>query len=643
MKTKPILIITAIVLMVAASCFAFFKYRSQNKPGKNEIVQFLNAFNKHIQEGDIDSTKTYFEDQQKNKAVKVLLSVLTNKTNTGGKDKPLFKTSMNTEDAVVNIINQEFATALVVTRFDHDGVLEDRSTILFTIHKLQGGQYKITQVDAKGFVKDYVAFQNKIYIKITPEKEIYSAITLAAFKAADQLKTRYDSVVWFDHVNQKTFYYVVKGKFPVDFYNPNLYKTKHDEFKMGLVNPDLKEIIPVEYDLIHNVGGTVDGLIEVEKGGKKGLYNTDGKLIADADYDDIYPLKTGENLAVLKNGGDFFYLKGDTTISDKITDFKIADAITQIKTFGESYKLSEKSSKNIMEYNSRDWSTSIIISPSYLANLQLLPRFIDLPNPLRKLSGTDSEEIQDGSGSIAVSFDGAGKEESADNWFESVYYTIANDYLGGRGGLYQSKNVLVVDKRRNQILGFNADLTLGEEESSGNLTGDCREYSIKALNDSLFEFKTTSDIGVRLQGEASSIDEGRLYHYLQVKDGKFVALESKRIFPTQYVKLDDSYLQACYTLGFGVYPDRKTKTVDHLTKEMLQYMKNEIYASYKYRFKSKEWGYVFNYRFNSGDTTKNANVDDSLTVIDKFNISFINSKLNGSPLNIKKINALTAR
>jgi hypothetical protein len=395
--------------------------------------------------------------------------------------------------------------------------------------------------------------------------------------------------------------------------------------------------------LIHNVGGTVDGLIEVEKGGKKGLYNIDGKLIADADYDDIYPLKTGENLAVLKNGEGFFYLKGDTSISDKITDFKIADAITQIKTFGESYELSEKSSKNIMEYNSRDWSTSIIISPSYLANLQLLPRFIDFPNPLRKLSGTESEEMQDGSGSIAVSFDGAGKEESADNWFQSVYYTIANDYLGGRGGLYRSKNVLVVDKKRNQILGFNADLSLGEEESTGNLTGDCREYSIKALNDSLFEFKTTSDIGVRLQGEAVSIDEGRLYHYLQVKGGKFVALESKRVFPTQYVKLDDSYLQACYTLGFGVYPDRKTKTVDHLTKEMLKYMKNEIYASYKYRFKAKEWSDVFEYRFQSADTTKNANVDDSLTVIDKYNIAFINNKLNEKPLNIKKINALTSR
>ena len=46
----------------------------------------------------------------------------------------------------------------------------------------------------------------------------------------------------------------------------------------------------------------------------------------------------------------------------------------------------------------------------------------------------------------------------------------------------------------------------------------------------------------------------------------------------------------------------------------------------------------FEYRFSSGDTTRNANVDDSLTTIDKYNISFINSKLNG-----QKANTLAAK
>jgi hypothetical protein len=642
MKTKPILIVTAIILVVAASCFAFFKYKDHSKPGKNDIIQFLNAFNKHIQAGNIYSAKTYFEDQQQGKVVKVLLNVLANKTNTGGKDKPLFKMSMNTEDAAITVINPEFATALVVTHFNHESVAESRSSILFTIHKLDDGQYKITQVDAKTFVQDYITFQNKIYIKVTPEKDIFDPITLAAFKTAEQLKTRYDSVLWFDHVNQKKFYYVIKGKVPDDFYYPNPDKTSRDEFKMGLVDPDLKEIIPVEYDLIHNVGGTIAGMVEVEKGDKKGLYSTEGKLIAKVDFDQIYPLKTGDNLAVLKNGDDFFYLKGDSTISEKIADFKIADMLPQVKSFGESYELSEKSSKNVMEYNSRDQSTSLVIPSAYLVNLQLLPKFVDFPNPMRHMAvNGESEEGEDGSRSIAVSFDGADKTENTNNWFQSAYYSIVNDYLGGRGGLYSSKNVLVVDKKHNQIIGFNADLSLGEEEGLGQLQGDCRESSIKALNDSLFEFKTTSEIGVTLRNQTGDIDEGPLYHYLQLKNGKFVALPSKRVFPTQYVKLDDAYLQGCYVLGDGIYPNRKARSVDHLNTEMLQYMKNEIYASYKYRFKSKEWKDVFEYRFTDADTTTNVSVDDSLTVIDKYNIQFIANKLKG--LNIKTVNSLAMR
>jgi hypothetical protein len=645
MKTKPIMIVAAAVLVITAGVFFFIRYKNQNKPDKGEIIQFLNAFNTQLKAGNIDSAKAYFEDQQKGKLVKVLLNVLSNKTNTGGKDEPLFKLSMNTEDALIKVINPEFATARVTTHFNHDDLPEEQSSILFTIHRMADGKYKITQVDARGFVKDYMAYQVKVYNKITPEADIYSPQTLAAFKVADQLKTKYDSVLWFDHVGGKTFYYVMKGKIASDFYWPNVedYKGEKSDLKMGLVNPDLKEIIPVEYDLIHNVSGAIEGLIEVEKAKKKGFYNIDGKMAVPANYDEIYPLKAGENLAILKNGDDFFYLKLDTTISEKIADFKIADIVSQIKTFGDSYTLSDKSSKNIMEYNSKDHNESLVIAPSYLVNLQLIPKFVDFPNPLRKIFRNDEDGYGNGSGSIDIAFEGEKKGDD-DNWFQSVFYSIANDYLGGRGGLYRSKSVLVVDKKHNQILGFNGDVYIGQDEGYGELSGDCRENSIKAINDSLFEFKTTSQIVERLFKETEDIDEGPFYRYLQAKSGKFVLLKSDRIFPTQYVKLDDSYLQGCYVLGIGVYPDRKSKTIDHVTKEMLQYMKNEIYASYKYRFKTKEWNDVFEYRFNSNDTTKNASVDDSLTTIDKYNIAFINSKLNGTPiLNVKKVNALAAQ
>lgn len=627
MKTKPVVIVIIAVIVIAASGFLFIRSKNLVSPKKGEITQFLNAFNVQIKAGNIDSASLYFEDKQKSKLVKVLLSVLTNKTNTGGKAKPIFKVSLNTEDALITVVNPEFATALVVTSFNHDNLPTEKSSLLFTIHKIDNKQYKITQVNATDFVKDYIAYQNKVVNKTIPEKDIYSPITLAAFKTAEQLKARYDSVLWFDHINNKTYYYVVKGKLPENFYYMDERKINHDDFKIGLVNPELKEIIPAEYDLIHNINGTIEGLIEVEKADKRGLYNLDGKLVVQVEYDQIYPLKAGENLAVLKNGENFFYLKADTTLSEKIADFKIADIVSQIKTLGQSYTLTEESSKNVMEYNSRTQGTSLIIPPSYLTGLEILPKFIDFPNPLRKIFSNEDEDGGEGSRSIAVAFDGDKNDDDA-NWFQSAYYTIVNDYLGGRGGLYTSKNLLVVDKKHNQILGFNTSIDLGEGEGSGSLSSTCKESSTRAINDSLFEFKSSSYFYQPLLNEDETLEEGPSYHYLQVKNGKLVDLKSERLFPTQFIKLDDSYLQGCYTIITGPYKSSKKTTMDHVNQSLLQYMKNEIYASYKYKFKNPKWNDIFEYRFSQGDTTRNANVDDSLTTIDKYNISFINNKLN---------------
>lgn len=637
MKTKPVVIVVIAVIVIAACGFLFIRSKNLVSPKKGEITQFLNAFNVQIKAGNIDSASLYFEDKQKSKLVKVLLSVLTNKTNTGGKAKPIFKVSLNTEDALITVVNPEFATALVVTSFNHDNLPTEKSSLLFTIHKIDNKQYKITQVNATDFVKDYIAYQNKVVNKTIPEKDIYSPITLAAFKTAEQLKARYDSVVWFDHINNKTYYYVVKGKLPENFYYQDDRKINHDDFKIGLVNPELKEIIPAEYDLIHNINGTIEGLIEVEKADKRGLYNLDGKLVVQVEYDQIYPLKAGDNLAVLKNGENFFYLKADTTLSEKIADFKIADIVSQIKTLGQSYTLTEESSKNVMEYNSRTQGTSLIIPPSYLTGLEILPKFIDFPNPLRKIFSNEDEDGGEGSRSIAVAFDGDKNDDDA-NWFQSAYYTIVNDYLGGRGGLYTSKNLLVVDKKHNQILGFNTSIDLGEGEGSGSLSSTCKESSTRAINDSLFEFKSSSYFYQPLLNEDETLEEGPSYHYLQVKNGKLVDLKSERLFPTQFIKLDDSYLQGCYTISTGPYRSAKKITMDHVNQSLLQYMKNEIYASYKYKFKNQKWNDVFEYRFSQGDTTRNANVDDSLTTIDKYNISFINSKLNR-----QKTNTLAAK
>lgn len=626
MKTKPIVITLSIIAaLVCGFLFARSKYLS--KPEKTEIISFLNEFNANIKLGNTKPAAHYFDESMNKNTVSMLVNVLSNKTNMGGKSKPLFTVTLNTEDSGITFINPELATAVVVTKFHRDSIPDQLTTITFTIHKNGPNNYKIYRVDATLFNKDYVAYQNTVINRTVPETALFSPQTLAAFKTATQLKTRYDSVLWFQHVDNKAWFYVVKGKLPDDFYwHSEKDRSKPVDYKMGLVNPDLKEIIPVEFDLIHNIGGTIDDLIEVEKGDKKGFYDTMGKLIVPVNYEQVLPLNDGENLALLKNGNNYTYLKNDMTIGETLIDFKIADVLPKIKHYADSYKVNGESFKSTMEYNDRNRFTSLIVSPSYLVEWHMMPEFLNLPNKLR----TPTEEMVgdgDGSGYLEVKYSGEQKDEG--NWFMGAFYSVINDYLGGRGGLYESKTLLLVDNKQNRILGFDAGTYFGEGEGGGILASDCRENSLRAITDSLFEFKTTSTLDLELFIKDNYVEEGPYYHYLQIKNGKLIAMESKRLFPTQFIKLDDSYLQGCYALANELYSDKaKRKTVDHLTNEMLQYMKNEIYASYNYKFKNPRWNEIFNNRYYVDESKKNITVDDSLTTIDKYNIQWINSKLN---------------
>lgn len=172
----------------------------------------------------------------------------------------------------------------------------------------------------------------------------------------------------------------------------------------------------------------------------------------------------------------------------------------------------------------------------------------------------------------------------------------------------------MVDEKQNKLIGFSAPSYHGGAEGGGALCGKCNENDFREVGDNLFEFKTTSDLTWR----GSGLDEGPFYHYLQINNGQLIALPEKRKFSfTKYVKMDDSYVNGCYVIN--------NKVLNQMPVQSLQFMKNEIYASYGYKFKKQYWQDIFSAFRN--DDKLNANVDDSLTAIDKYNIAWINNKL----------------
>lgn len=630
MKSKPVLIIFSI-LVIAAAVFLFMRSRTPAKPQKDEVYQFLISFNAKIQAGNTDSLLNCFEVKQKSAVLNRLIGVLTNKTGFKGNEAPLFKLALDVDHADIKILNGELAQASVPVNFSSDSVATKLSVLKLKVHKVSAHTYKIVQVDANKMMGDYIAYNNAVKGKTLTDKDIYSPITLAAFETAKQLKTKYDSVIWFAHLDQKTFYYVVKGKWYQDQDIPH-YKdsTAVEPYKMGLVGPDLKEVIPVEYDLIHNISGTFPGLVEVEKGEKKGFYDLNGKIVVPVNYDQVFPIDDDANLAVLRNGDDYFYLKKDMTVSDKAY-IKVGEFFPKLRKMANSFNLFENSQAVITEYNSREQHGAVYVAPSYLADMGIIDREEDFKNPLRKV---DFESV-----SADYNVDLTSNIDDETNWLQASFYSVRDYFLGGREEFYDRKNIVILDKKRNRIFGqeFSTDYTPGGGES---LDGPCNVNNIRQINDSLFEVKTGAAIYVQMYDSTKTLTGGPYYHYLAIKNNKLVELPNNRNFGfTKYMKMDDSFLNGCYVIESGPFDgtQRQKMTMDHLTPEILRYMKNEIYADYAYKFKDKRWQSVFedmpSYydRQAGGSKEPNASVDDSLTAIDKYNINWITQKLKGAP------------
>ena len=612
MKRKNLYIICTIgVLVIAGSALGYyFKSKSSSRhKGKEELITFLEGFGKHVHNRQPDSLYRYFDHP--NSKVKTLVAMLTGNTLDDADSLERMSTIINADAAVIRTLNPILTEATVPVQFSHDSLPDKKSTLTFTIQKKDKQPYKIIAVKGEQLYKDYMTYANDIHWRYARPVTHYDALTLKAFTTAEKLKTRYDSVVWFAHLNDKTYFYVTKGKWEEYIaMNPDSVKL----YGMGMVNPALQEIIPPKYDLIHNISGTFDGLVEVEKGPYKGFYDLNGKLVVPVTYNEILPLKQGAHLAALRKGDEYFWLDAGYTVSPKIEDFKITEVLPQVQLYQASYHLSNAPGKLIMEYNSRDNNASIYVPPSHLVNWQMFEAIQAFKNPLRKANYMD--DISAPSVSYQVKYT---KDEQSSNWLQTLYYSIKNHYLGGRSDFYEKRNVLIVDKRHNQAYGYS--LNGGYEEDS--YPEGCENYSLKILNDSLFEIKSCGSTYAAID-EQHSLLTMPLYYYLTVKNGKLIELRSKRQFAfTQFVKIDDRYLQGDYT-----YNEKK---LSKLPDAMLEYIKNEIYAGYDYKFSNDKWSHAFElmHSDNNGKYAgNNTSVQDSLTEIDKYNINWLQQKIN---------------
>lgn len=631
MKKKPLLI-TIICLAVAFICLFFFvKAKYFRRADTNEITQFVKDFDAELRSGNMDSLRNFFEGGG-NAKTSMLIKTLANKTSLGEKSDPDFTTTLDADDVQILMSNSDISVVKVPVIFSHANYDLQKSYITFTIRRIADHQYKFVKVKADRFAKDYMAYKTKINDAFPPDKPVeYSPLTLAAFKTAETLKGKYDSVVWFQHIGSQNYFYVANGSLKGER-EDILYQVETDSaktYKLGLLGPDLKEIIPLQYDLIHNINGTFKDLIEVDKDKKHGFYSIDGKLVVPVEYEQIFPVKDETHLAAMRKGDDYYWLNKDLTISEK-ADIKIADILSQIKD-DLQFKLLPPQ-KDIMERNSRDFDQSVYISPSYLVDLNILGKAENFKNPLRKNSQGYAEYA---STDYNVNLDYLAADNTT-NAFTTLLYNIKSHFIGGRADLYEGKSLIVVDRQKNRILSTTIDIS-GEE---GDVPTGCDQSSLHMISDSLFEIKVTASVNIDIPTDtiiSEDITEAPVYHYLKIKNNKLEEISTNRTFSfTKFVKMDDSYLKGCYSylLYSTKNNSRKVYQTDYIKPKFYQYIINEIYADYHYKFKNTKWSDGFQDMGGiSGYKPENDNVDDSLTAIDKYNINFLKQKIAGSKAN----------
>jgi len=338
-----------------------------------------------------------------------------------------------------------------------------------------------------------------------------------------------------------------------------------------------------------------------------------GKVIVPVEYDQIYPVTNDNALAALQKGSDFYWLNKDSTISAKAT-ITLSEVLAQTSHLG-NFNQDGDNTDNVTEFNSREQHGTVYIPPAYLVDLGIFSTIEQFKNPLRK-----NIDFDDVSAKINVKLSNKAIVQKGDNVFETAFYSIRNYFLGGRSAFYDTKRVVVIDKKRNQI--YSNDINFDYTESEGSADTKCTEYSIKALNDSLFEIKISAAVEISLPGSGHKefLNGAPVYHYLYLRNNKLVEQKCNRIFSfTKYVKMNDRYLQGCYE-----YTNQQT---DYLKPQYLRYVKNEIYADYNYKFNDTTWNETFSETMFDNYKPINTSVDDSLTEIDKYNINWINQKL----------------
>ena len=429
--------------------------------------------------------------------------------------------------------------------------------------------------------------------------------------ARQRIRSSYDSVVYYTLVDTTLLFYVVNG----DWQYPMVRNQDQAlEYRMGVVSEYGKEIIPVSFDKIYNPGGTIDGLIEVERNGRRGLYTLSGQPIVSPTFEALYPFEGDpEVLVQVKLGGRFGWIDRDGKLywdPASHPDARLfASPITRDRVLAWKYDIYQPGVSYLGHpYSDHDQfiGGGIVVAPSYLNDLGIVPEYNwnisteDMPQEYRELD---------------------------ENYVTVVSLTSITRKIKGLISLFFESGI----DARDYAFRKNTLVTLNEQaEAVGSVEFNGSFHYHLADPERPFQGATLFEVRENKHNDYAPYDEMTVYSYYQIDaDGKITELKTPRLFSfTKFVRISEENFRGEFRKFIETAQNSRGQhvnlvTTDHLSLEDLDVMRNEIFAEYGYRFQSEKWQRYF--RQQPWYSPQHDNVDDKLSETDRYNVQFIHN------------------
>lgn len=578
---------TLVLFAVAVAC----SVSSKKNEGLDENVKiFLTDFQSKLTGSEKDLFKL-FQTFQKSDEIRKAIAIL------GNSDPQISATIIMSEAELVP--DPSFLVILVPVELTGQGQSAQRTFCKIQLVR-KGKKLFVSRLDAEELYTKYISVKNEIenaaaLDRLMADRKIY-------YDKSIELKKGYDSVVWYAHHKNMTYYYVVKGEYTFESIQPQ----NPQNFKMGLLDETGKVIVPAEFDLIGNPSMHLEGAVEVRNEGKIGYYSLEGKELVPANFEWLIPYDADGAAAIVKNVDGYGWFDTQFTFKQGLPSAGAEESVRDFAFLtGNTFALGKDHQDliNILYPPSGEanyQSIGLVISPAYF----VVNHIFELVNSgFMTPSSGENAGYQFGNDYIESSTE---KPFSLSETLDAFISVFKTRYIGGRGEFYSTRKIILLDKDRNIV---------GDVGAFGD-----QDFEFTKLENGLFQAKAviTNDMEY---GPANAAEINYPYYSFYELSGQTLTAKnsSRRFSFTEFVKMDSSYL----TGNFDFYDREAQRNVNtsFVSDETLRLMRDEILAANGYIFEDPE---RHNYFSNYKPLTKSYDeVYSNASEIDRYNLDFL--------------------